>query len=81
MGQPQKGGKAPIGSPKALFGLGFEIAVPIVLLMYVGYRLDGWWETTPWLFLVGAILGIAIGFYNFFKRVLPPRKGPNGERG
>jgi F0F1-type ATP synthase assembly protein I len=61
-------------------GLGMEIAVPIVLCMYVGYRVDRWLETSPWWFLVGAFLGIAVGFYNFFRRVLPPRRGPDGDQ-
>ncbi len=50
-------------------GLGFEMVVPIVLLMYVGYRLDAWFGSKPWLFLLGALLGIAVGFYSMFKRV------------
>ena len=50
-------------------GLGIEMVVPIVLLMYVGYRLDAWLGSKPWLFLLGALLGIAVGFYGMFKRV------------
>jgi F0F1-type ATP synthase assembly protein I len=69
-----------VGSPRALLGLGFEIAVPIVVFMYAGYRMDRWLESSPWWFLVGAFLGVAVGFYSFFRRVLPPRRGPGGER-
>jgi F0F1-type ATP synthase assembly protein I len=50
-------------------GLGVEMVVPIVLLMYVGHRLDAWLGSRPWLFLLGALLGIAVGFYGMFKRV------------
>ncbi|MEE8411618.1 MAG: AtpZ/AtpI family protein, partial [Acidobacteriota bacterium] len=50
-------------------GMGFEMVVPIVLLMYVGYRLDAWLGSRPWLFVLGALLGIAVGFYVMFKRV------------
>jgi len=49
--------------------LGIEMVLPIVLFMYVGYRLDLHFETTPWLFLAGAFVGIAVGFYSMFKRV------------
>jgi F0F1-type ATP synthase assembly protein I len=35
-----------------------------------GYWLDSRLGTTPWLFLVGALLGIAAGFYHFFSVVL-----------
>jgi F0F1-type ATP synthase assembly protein I len=59
-------------------GLGIEMVAPIVLFMYVGYRLDLHFKTTPWIFLVGAFAGIGVGFYSMFKRVgiLGPKKGP-----
>jgi F0F1-type ATP synthase assembly protein I len=59
-------------------GLGVEMAVAIVLCMYVGYRVDRWLDSAPWFFLVGAFLGIAIGFYNLFRRVMPARRNPDG---
>jgi len=80
VGKPDKGRPRPVGSPLALFGLGIELAVPIVICIYAGYRLDRWLDTTPWWFLVGAILGVALGFYSFFRRVLPFRRGPDGDR-
>jgi F0F1-type ATP synthase assembly protein I len=43
--------------------------------MFAGYALDGWIESRPWFLLVGALLGIAVGMYNLFRRVLPPREG------
>jgi F0F1-type ATP synthase assembly protein I len=61
-------------------GLGIEMAVAIVICMYAGYRMDRWLETAPWFFLAGAFLGIAIGFYNLFRRVMPPRRKPDGEQ-
>ena len=75
----------PPSSPKGpqrgmqFVGLGIEMVAPIVLFMYLGYRLDLHFKTTPWTFLVGALAGIGIGFYSMFKRVciLGPKKGPN----
>ena len=67
-------------SPYSYLGLGFEIAVPVVLCMFVGYRLDRWLGTDPWLTVVGSVLGISIGFYAFFKSVQPPSDG-GGEQG
>ena len=61
-------------------GLGIEMAVAIVVFMYAGYRVDRWLETAPWFFVVGAFLGIAVGFYNLFRRVMPRRRDPDGER-
>ena len=53
-----------------LVGLGIEMAASIVLCMYAGYRLDRWLDTKPWWFLAGALLGVVLGFYSFFRRVL-----------
>jgi F0F1-type ATP synthase assembly protein I len=37
---------------------------------WLGYWADQHWGTDPWLLLVGAILGIVVGFYHFFSVVL-----------
>ena len=66
---PGKGPTGPSVKGAQFIGLGFEMVVPIVLLMYVGYRFDAWLGSRPWLFLLGALLGIAVGFYVMFKRV------------
>lgn len=65
----------------AYVGLGFEIAVPILLCTYLGYRADVWLGTEPWLLVVGALLGIAVAFYNLFRRVLPPKGGAEDGEG
>ncbi|MBZ5638905.1 MAG: AtpZ/AtpI family protein [Acidobacteriia bacterium] len=62
-------------SPWSYVGLGFEIAVPLLLGVVLGRRLDVWLGTGPWLLLVGAALGMAAGFLAFFRTVLPPRGG------
>ncbi len=62
-------------SPWAYLGLGFEIAVPLLLGVYGGYRLDLWLGTQPWLVVVGAMVGMFVGFYGFFKTILPAGKG------
>jgi F0F1-type ATP synthase assembly protein I len=35
-----------------------------------GHWADNHFGTAPWLLLVGALLGIAVGFYHFLKAVL-----------
>jgi len=42
----------------------------ILLLGMAGYFLDRWLNTTPWLFLIGLLLGLVIGFYEMAKVVL-----------
>ncbi len=45
--------------------------MPVLLGVFLGYWLDSRFDTTPWLLVVGALLGIALGFYAFFKAVIP----------
>jgi F0F1-type ATP synthase assembly protein I len=75
----RQGGGSGRESPRAYIGLGIEMAVAIVVFMYVGYRLDAWLATEPWLFMVGSLLGVTVAFYTFFRRVMPRRQGPGGE--
>ena len=78
MTEPQQpGGKRP-ASPWAYASLGFEVVVPVALLTFGGYWLDSRWGTLPWFVLLGAFLGMAVGFYNLFRRALPPGPGPRG---
>ena len=73
MEEPQQGSPGQFRSPRAYLGLGFEIAVPVVLFMYLGYKLDSWLDSEPWLLGLGAVLGVSVGFFSFFRRVLPAR--------
>lgn len=50
--------------------LGFTFVAAIGGGALAGYWLDRRWGTSPWLLLVGALLGIVVGFYHFFSVVL-----------
>jgi F0F1-type ATP synthase assembly protein I len=41
----------------------------IVLLGGLGYVLDQWLGTSPWLFLGGMLFGVVVGFYELAKVV------------
>ena len=73
-GREGGGGSGQPRPPLAYVGLGFEIVVPIVLGLLLGLWLDGRWGTRPWLAVIGVVLGIAAGFYNFFRVVLGTTK-------
>jgi F0F1-type ATP synthase assembly protein I len=47
--------------------LGGEIAAGIVVPIFIGYWLDGWLETSPWLLLVGCVVGIVNIFILIFQ--------------
>ena len=66
-------------SPLAYIGLGLEIAIPMVLFLLLGFKLDGWLETGPWLTLLGAFVGMSVTFYNLYRRISTPPAGGSGE--
>lgn len=47
--------------------LGTEIAVGITLPILIGYGLDLYFDTSPWLLLVGAVAGIVNIFIIIFQ--------------
>ena len=47
--------------------LGLEIAVSVFLGAFVGYLLDGHFKTSPWLMVVGLVIGSIAGFLNVYK--------------
>lgn len=50
-------------------GLGTELAASVVGMLLIGYFLDRHFNTSPWLLLIGAAVGLIGGFYNFIKVV------------
>jgi len=50
-------------------GIGTTFAASVLLGLGVGYWLDKKLGTSPWLFLIGATLGLAAGFLQFYKTV------------
>jgi F0F1-type ATP synthase assembly protein I len=54
--------------------IGWTFVGSMGFFMLVGYWLDGKFHTKPWLFVVGALLGITGGFISFFRIVLQNTK-------
>ena len=50
--------------------LGIQLIITILACVFAGQWADGKFDTSPLLTLIGGLLGIAAGFYNFFKAVL-----------
>jgi twitching motility protein PilT len=49
---------------------GTQLAVTLLLGLYIGNKLDQHWETSPWCLLAGAAVGLVSGLYNFLRRFL-----------
>lgn len=50
---------------------GVQLAVTVLLGVFVGYRLDRRWGTSPWLLVSGAGIGLFLGLYVFLKPYFP----------
>ena len=50
--------------------LGIQLIVTILLCVSAGHWADGKFDTSPLWTLIGGLIGIAAGFYHFFKAVL-----------
>ena len=77
--EPQQPKEQPRQSPWAFASVGLELVIPVMLLTYGGYRLDGWLGTLPLFVIVGVFLGMAVGFTSVFRRILPRKS--SGRRG
>jgi len=60
-------------SPFQFLGLGFELAVPLLVGLFGGQWLDRRFGTAPWLLLAGVLAGAAAGFLNMYRRIVPPK--------
>jgi ATP synthase protein I len=45
----------------------FSMLASIISLLFVGWLLDRWLATSPWLVVTGIILGTVVGFYEFIR--------------
>lgn len=53
----------PLASWYRMTSVGFEFIIAVVLFGAVGWFLDRWLDTRPWLLLVGCGLGFAVGLW------------------
>lgn len=50
--------------------VGVELVASVLIGAFIGYRLDLYFHTKPWLMVVGLFLGALAGFYNLYKVTL-----------
>jgi F0F1-type ATP synthase assembly protein I len=50
-------------------GLGLQFAAVVGLFALAGRWLDGRWNTSPWLLLVGVFLGFGLGLYSMIRKL------------
>lgn len=66
---PAKGLQASFRRAGPAAAAAYSLIGAIVLLGGLGYFADGWLDTSPWLLLIGLLLGIVVGFYELARVV------------
>jgi len=65
--KPRESARETAQSVGALSTVGLSFVLAIVLGAWIGYMLDKWLGTSPWLFLLFFILGFAGGVLNVYR--------------
>jgi len=58
-----------VRTPESAAMASYTLIGAIILLGGIGFGLDQWLGTTPWLLLGGLLLGLIVGFYELAKAV------------
>jgi ATP synthase protein I len=51
-------------------GLGLQLAVTVVIMVFIGVWLDGEFDTKPALTIICSFIGVFAALYNFIKTVI-----------
>lgn len=49
------------------YAAAFSLFASVVTLFGLGWVLDRWLGTSPWLLVIGLVLGAVVGFYQFVR--------------
>ncbi len=60
-----------------LFSLGLVLPSSIVIGLAIGYYMDKWLGTNPWLLLVFTLLGVASGLFSLIRAIIKLNKDPD----
>ena len=60
--------------PFAHITIGIQLALTILLFVYIGYKLDIHYDKSPLFLSIGTLFGLVIGFYMLLKELLTKDK-------
>jgi len=66
--KPDPGSNREVGDGYRYVALGITFGLGIVLFMGAGYGLDRWLGWTPWLTLLGTVVGSVLSFVNVYAK-------------
>ncbi|HET6893232.1 MAG TPA: AtpZ/AtpI family protein [Pyrinomonadaceae bacterium] len=49
------------------YAAAFSLFAAVATMCGLGWALDRWLGTSPWLLVIGVVLGAAVGFYQFVR--------------
>ncbi len=55
-------------------GLGFQLAITVAAMTFLGVWLDGKFDSSPWLTVIFSFLGVFAALYSFIKEVMKSDK-------
>ena len=61
------------------WSVGLNLVISTFVGLGIGYWLDRYFHTLPWLTLIFLLLGIAAGFVEMFKMVRKENRGPDSK--
>lgn len=68
----------PGAAPASPYGIGLRVGVELVsalaVAVLIGWSLDAWWGTRPWMLGLFVVLGGAAGVANVWRLMMPARK-------
>lgn len=70
------------GTALVFIGQGFSFAAVVGVLAFIGYKLDAWLGTEPWLLVTGTLVGVAAATFDLLRtaRAYERRRGREGQR-
>jgi len=51
-------------------GIGFAIALPLILFILAGVAIDSWLHTTPIFILIGVVLALVVSGYQLYRLLI-----------
>ncbi len=63
----QRKGKFSLSEGFSVGTIGLHLVSGIIVGVFVGYMLDKFFKTSPWLTIIFFFFGVAAGFYNMYK--------------
>jgi ATP synthase protein I len=65
----------PLGGYSEVWSLGFTLVAYVLVFTAMGYGLDRWLRTTPWLMVTGVFVGAGLGFLQLVRLLFSTSSG------